>query len=380
MQIGITNALRTFLHLKPFAQNGECDPFFCWDASREIVDGRVMLVLFNVANRFCCVSAMRGSDWKRLEDYCGELVHRGLMSMGFSASAADEYLKQGSRIEFGRTHGRKALGCMNQAILYLTYCDCDHHHQFQEKLTRLANEEICHCATREDYGYPKTWMEEDMRAHGIEPYEAQIPAPSATPRCMVCGKEARVFVGNEAYCLDCHNNVVEHELGIEHVEHDSSTLVAFDQSGRVVQFGVERMLLPHLASWTAREMVEGGASRRGSRYEGIEVTTYAEPDEDSDETLVRLNSKVQEILENPSTKSEKCSPGMRISNGVHRGDEAVFANESGWGRISYDERDGYCIVIDGWRYTGDEFIQMLTCYEGFNLHWRISDNGEFLDG
>lgn len=415
MQIGLTNHLRQFLHYGQFGPNAECDPFFCWDANRVKIGGRVMLILCNVSSRFCCITAMRSNDWKHMEYVCNNLIAKSLLSMGFCENSVDEYLHMAGHIEFGKTHGRKALGCMNNAVMGLTYGygDCDHKNQFQKELVHWVNTLVCHSAVREDYKEAVKWMEQDLLEHGIDPYKTgTASSPSAPPivvvppsnpsmpsdhngqehtstplnrpqqtgGCSVCGAKPRVFLGKVPYCLDCYNKMVERDLGIPHVTRDNSVFIAFDSSGRAVQFAVERMLMPHLASWTAREMIEKNDARKRYGYEGVSVTIYADPEEDQDLTLAKLAEKTQETLSKPSIDREKLDPNFPISNGINRDNMVCFANKEGWGRIDMDDWGNYCLVIDGERYSGEEFLRLLSCYEGFNLTWNIRDQGDPLFG
>ena len=382
MQIGITNNLRKFLRYSQLLENDECDPFYCWDASREKIDGRIMLVLCNVSNRFCCVQAMRATDWHRFSHTCRELIAKGMSAAGFSDEAIHEYLEQAPHTSVGKTHGRKPLGCMNRAIdMLYAYGECDHNNQFQSELARFANEGIGHCATRKDYGVPVEWMKQDLLEHGIDPFnEGHSPSavgeshsradeqtdtrarhltlvPDEVPRnrCVVCGKEPRVWFGSTPYCLSCYNKMVEHDIGAPHAQHDDSVLVAFDQQGRVVEFAVERMLMLHLASWTAREIITD-EQRRDRAYEGIEVSLYADPFEDSDTTLARLSNRVQEVLDKPSTKQTSL-PEALVAIGAQLESE-TYANETGWARICCDSTGKRYLVIDGRRYSADEFLRL----------------------
>ncbi|HAM16701.1 MAG TPA: hypothetical protein DCP91_12765 [Eggerthellaceae bacterium] len=171
MQIGVTNPLREFLRWKPFPPNHEEQPLFCWDAHRVKVDGRIMLVVCNAANRFAGVTAMRAADWKRLGEVCWELVACSLRQCGFSAAAVDQYLIRAGAVEFGRTHGRSAVGCMNRMIDALAWMQCDHDAQFQAYLTHYLNvDDVGSCATRKGLGCAAERMAEDLLEIGINPH------------------------------------------------------------------------------------------------------------------------------------------------------------------------------------------------------------------
>ncbi|MBR3317086.1 MAG: hypothetical protein IKG21_04615 [Atopobiaceae bacterium] len=402
MQIGITNPLRTFLRWKALPPNEECDLLWCWDAHRVQLDGRVMLVLCNAANRFCCVTAMRAADWKNLSKTCIDLIQRGMLASGFSRDAVDEYLQGRDQCSFERTHGRKAVGCMNAAIDYLMILDCERSSQFQRRMTLVVNDDTCHCATRQGYGYPRTWMAEDLRVAGIEPFamgagkqdrgthsgtreptcvqcdpsdnDENARSPSMrfpADKCTRCGRAPRVFVGRVPYCLSCYNAKVEDTLGLPHFSDDGLALVAFDENGKAVEFAVERLVGPNLTSWTAREIPD---SKGDKRYVGLEVGMYSELDDDPQEAFNKLWDKVQVVLSKPSTHvftlPTNLPPYTR---------KDTYANNSGWGRLDVDDFGVPCIVVDGMRYTADEFFNLFSSYEGFELHWTLKDRGLGID-
>lgn len=444
MQIGITNPLREFLGWKPFPPNAEEPLLFCWDAHRVKIDGRVMLVVCNAANRFAGITAMRGADWKRLGEVCRDLVAASMLECGFSVSAVDQYLVRAGAVDFGRTHGRKAVGCMNRMVDALMWAQCDRSEQFQAFLTDLANiDDIGSCACHDGYGVAADRMAEDLQELGINPhggsryvidygrlYEDELtstpetePAtkeglvreldgiiaeldaeggaggivsmteavtrvmraerggnperpPADAGLCTVCGREPRVFLGSVPYCLDCHNELTERLMGVQHVTNDSSMLAVFDPDGKLVQFAVERMVTPPFARWTARELVENGAR------EGIEVCTDADPDENQDETLARLWEKAQQAVSRPSARLHEQPAGLPgwVSNGAHVDGEILFAEDAGWGRIVEDDHGRYAVVVDGRRYDAEQFLGLFSGHVGFDLHWQIHDPGDDLPG
>lgn len=506
MQVGITNPLRQFIGHSPYRPWAEeIDPLFCWDAHRVTVDGRVMLVVCNAANRFAGVTAMSGAHWNYLPAKVEELVGDAMRCAGFSSAAVEAYLRRAGAVELGRTHGRRAVAYMNKMIDTLKWCECDHDGQLQDFLMHVVNDEdFCRCATRDEYGLPSAWMAEDLRAIGIEPYERRRPrysidytmesegpaaradaadvlqasadtgaaSPSGASRltdeeamreldaliaeldaeegsaffevdadriasaiaelldasssgdrgrieaatrkleglagpsdpdgtaaadagarfdaaeaamlaergrtephaegCRVCGNQApRVFISGDPYCLSCYNELVERVMGAPRVTNDQSTIAVFGAGGEMLQFAVERLASPLGAEWTAREVVGEDDPRREHGYEGVEVSTFADPMGNQDEALAELWEKAQQAVARPSTHTPEWQGGY-ISNGAHFGDEVRFANESGWGRISDDE-DGRYIVVDGQRYTGEQFIELVGVYVGFDLRWEIVD-------
>jgi len=228
MQIGVTNPLRQFLRWKAFPPRDGGDPLFCWDAHRVEIGGRKMLVVCNAANRFAGITAMRAADWKRLDAACLELIDAAMAEAGFTEAAATAYLERAGEVEFGRTHGRSAVGCMNRMIDELMWQGAERNTQFQAQLTRFANEvNVCHCASRKDYGYAAEWMAEDLRALGIEPFATrsigpETPAedsdrrtgngvsdPTALKTWQGLPEWEREILLGSAFCINCGKGVFE---------------------------------------------------------------------------------------------------------------------------------------------------------------------------
>ena len=280
MQIGITNPLREFLRWRAFPPYGgkaaTADPLFCWDAHRLKVDGRVMLVVCNAANRFTGVMAMRAADWKRLGESCEQAIAWSMLSAGFSQAAVGAYLTRAGDIEFGRTHGRKAVGCMNRMIDTLLWCECDHGNQFQPYLCYMVNmNDIGSCATREGYGMAAERMADDLRAHGIDPFDA-----------------------------DADNR-------------------PFDQSWTEPPADI---LPAHLRDAAAKAAAD---SATGSM-------------------LTQLDALIAEAGDTNKAHGIPATGSGRIEDVPFRS-----------------------IVIDGRRYTGDEFLNLLDGYVGLSLHWTL---------
>lgn len=188
--------------------------------------------------------------------------------------------------------------------------------------------------------------------------------------CVVCGREARVFLDAIPYCLDCYNRLEEKTLGIAPVTNDHAVIVAFDQEGKAVQFAVERMVMPMSARWSAREIVEPYDPRTREGYVGIEVCCDLDPYLDQDEALDAIRHKAQQAISERSTEEHRHT---HYANGVHKHRSTIFAQDSGWGRIDEDEQGNMRIVIDGQRYTGEEFLALMGQCVGFDLHWQIHD-------
>lgn len=188
--------------------------------------------------------------------------------------------------------------------------------------------------------------------------------------CVACGRQARVILGGVPYCLDCYNMLEEEVLGIAHVTNDHAVVVAFDSDGKAVQFAVERMLMPMGARWTARELVGPYDPRSREGYVGIEVCCDLDPYMDQTDALDAIWHKAQQALTDRSTEEHK---HQRFANGVYKHRSTIYAKDSGWGRIDEDDQGNMSIIVDGQRYTGEEFLMLMSACVGFDLHWQIHD-------
>jgi hypothetical protein len=56
---------------------------------------------------------------------------------------------------------------------------------------------------------------------------------------------------------------------------------------------------------------------------------------------------------------------------ARREGQVLYANETGVARIESDEEGKRSVIIDGQRFSPDQFVEMLSCFEGFDLYWQL---------
>ena len=56
----------------------------------------------------------------------------------------------------------------------------------------------------------------------------------------------------------------------------------------------------------------------------------------------------------------------------------MSANETGIARIESDEHGETSVVVDGQRFTAEQFLDLLSSFEGFDLFWQIHDASDDL--
>ena len=201
---------------------------------------------------------------------------------------------------------------------------------------------------------------------------------SHTPRyasqCMVCGKPARVHMGSSVYCLDCYNRLTDYLAGVETPTNDNYNILALDPEGRSVEFAVERFAFGTRSVWTAVEQVDADDPRREWGYEGRSVSIAADARIMSqDDALDALMVKVQHLVGHASMRGTPIASGQIWETSARRKGQVLYANETGVARIESDVDGQKSVVIDGQRFSPEQFLDLLSCFEGFDLYWQMRD-------
>ena len=110
MEIGLTEAVRKMASAGTLPAAREDELLFCWDLSRVDFGQRKLLVASNAATRLCAITRMAAADWRHIDDIPPRLVEDAVDSAGLDARA---YLELAGGVRLSKTHGRRALGCMN---------------------------------------------------------------------------------------------------------------------------------------------------------------------------------------------------------------------------------------------------------------------------
>lgn len=201
---------------------------------------------------------------------------------------------------------------------------------------------------------------------------------SHTPRyashCMVCGKPARVHMGSSVYCLDCYNRLTDYLAGVETPTNDNYNILALGPEGRTVEFAVERFAFGPNSVWTAVEQVDADDPRREWGYEGRSVSIAADARIMSqDDALDALMVKVQHLVGHASMRGTPIVSGQIWETSARRKGQVLYANETGVARIESDVDGQKSVVIDGQRFSPEQFLDLLSCFEGFDLYWQVRD-------
>ena len=196
--------------------------------------------------------------------------------------------------------------------------------------------------------------------------------PRYTSRCSVCGRPARIFLGSTSYCLNCYNRLSDYLAGVETPTNDSYQILALDPKGHTIEFSVERYAFGTRSIWTAIEQVSPDDQRAKEGYVGRSVSVAVDAQRMSqEEAFDALMVKVQRLVGHASMRAVPISLGESGSTSAKVGGRALYANETGVARIEVDEQGEKSVVVDGQRLSPQQFIDMLSCFEGFDLYWQV---------
>ena len=162
MEIGLTEAVRKMASAGalPAAQEGEL--LFCWDLARVDFGQRKLLVASNAATRLCAIARMAAADWRHIDEVALRLVEDAVGSAGLDVQA---YLEFAGGVRLSKTHGRRALGCMNDLSRMLDPARIDMGEKLQWCEMTFSNcGFISKCAGHDGYGVPAERFAEDLRA------------------------------------------------------------------------------------------------------------------------------------------------------------------------------------------------------------------------
>lgn len=202
----------------------------------------------------------------------------------------------------------------------------------------------------------------------------ETPSSRYASRCVICGKPARVNVGASSYCLDCYNHLTDYLVGVESPTNDSYSVLALDPEGRTVEFAVERYSFGFTSVWTAVEQVPADDPRKEWGYVGRSVSVAVDARLTSqEEALDALMVKAQRLVGHASMRGTRFASGQARNSSARRGEQVLFVNETGAARIETSEDGEVSVVVDGQRLSARQFMDMLSCFEGFDLFWQVRD-------
>lgn len=158
----MTEAVREMASLSALSTAQEGELLFCWDLARVDFGQRKLLVASNAATRLCAITRMTAADWRHIDEAALRFIEDAVDCAGLDTT---RYLELAGGISLSKTHGRRALGCMNDLSRMLNPARIDMGEKLQWREMELFNcGLISKCAGHEGYGVPAECFAEDLRA------------------------------------------------------------------------------------------------------------------------------------------------------------------------------------------------------------------------
>lgn len=180
--------------------------------------------------------------------------------------------------------------------------------------------------------------------------------------CDICNKEpAKILITGEGeYCLDCYNAMTLKEAGRTDTFDYPRQITIMEPSGDLHTFNIEHVILGDIVSWDAYE-VDGNYSFR----------ECSDIDENGAFVAQRF---IRKIVKGVSTKSLRVDDKM-ASNLLRKGGKTYSINDKGIIHIVEDEDNNYlpAFVVDGIKFSPEEFTELFGGLSGFDMHFQIHD-------
>lgn len=179
--------------------------------------------------------------------------------------------------------------------------------------------------------------------------------------CEICKKNpAKISIGNHSYCFDCHNKMALHDMGIDDNFTYAKNMSVIEPNGKIHTFEIEHVVLGGIVSWEANE--------KDGEYQFRLISQTGEDGADTAQKLFR------KIVEGVCTKTLE----------EHKGEwsTSYFLKSKGNISIIEDEDRDYdtAFVIDGKKFTPEEFAELIKGYVSFQMQYQIKDGSEKLLG
>lgn len=165
LQYGITVKLQTYLKMKKLVAPVNEELAFCWDIQKLRVQNRNVFVAINTSSRYGVVAAgMKLADVKDMPVFMKKMISMGMYCIGYDMKQIECYFQLAGNAVLTKTHGRKAVGDMNRAIMDMGFFDdtffSDEY--YQPEFSSYINRDICKPAGFDTYGYPEEFFKSDM--------------------------------------------------------------------------------------------------------------------------------------------------------------------------------------------------------------------------
>lgn len=160
MEIGLTEVVRKMASVGALDAANEPELLFCWDFARVDFGPRKLLVASNVGTGLCAIARMAAADWRHLDSVACQLVADAVDSIGLDA---EYYLELAGKVSFSKTHGRQALGCINNVSSMFDAGHIDMTQKIQWHYMSVFNCNLfSKCAGHDGHGIPAERFTEDF--------------------------------------------------------------------------------------------------------------------------------------------------------------------------------------------------------------------------
>jgi len=170
LQYGVTLKLQTYLKMKKLVTPGIEELAFCWDIQRLRMQNRNVFVAINTSSRYGVVAAgMKLADVRDMAAFMKKIISIGMYDIGYDMKRIEHYFQMAGDVVLTKTHGRKAVGDMNRAIMDMEFFDDAFFDDefYQPEFSRYINRGICTPTGFDTYGYPEDFFKLDMGRLGI---------------------------------------------------------------------------------------------------------------------------------------------------------------------------------------------------------------------
>jgi hypothetical protein len=172
MELGLTGRMQKQCKISKLSDALEENLFYCWDINIDKYKGRNVLYIANSNNRLgCIICGMKPSMYKNLEEYVLIWIKELMHLQGYTEHEIACYLEKTGALTITKTHGKKALGAMNQAFMDFGWAnhELNKENVFQSEISKWLNGIIGKSAGYNDaYWEPSETFIQDMQAAGIE--------------------------------------------------------------------------------------------------------------------------------------------------------------------------------------------------------------------
>ena len=180
MEIGLTSRMQKQCKITKLPESSQENLFYSWDVNIDEYKNRNVLYIANANNRLgCIICGMKPSVYKNVTEYVTKWIRELLLLQGYTETEVAEYMKKAGEPLLTKTHGKKAIGAMNQTFYDFVWTDqeIDGSEELQVQISIWINKVLGKSAGYNDgYYYPTESFMQDMEKAGIKVEQAKSPS------------------------------------------------------------------------------------------------------------------------------------------------------------------------------------------------------------